>query len=359
MLPWARRRPRYVIFYVTSKCNLRCRHCFYLEELGKHEDLALEEVQQVAEKLNPLDFVRLTGGEPFLRKDLAEVIEAFHKRAGVGRMGMISNATLPDRMPDMINEVFQRCPDLTLDLGVSVDGLADVHDDLRGRAGLFAKTRQAVLDIGANRDRWPGLMTSIVVTVSGRNLDTLDPLYDELSSWGVDRLSVNMVRGHVADEGLMDVPYERYREFAERLESYHRDHQRGLKPTVQRAKNRLTRQAIQQVVEGRKSDVPCLAADSICVLYSDGVVSVCESLDDVPPESLTLDGEPVNPILGNVRDTEYDLRAILDSEQAERARRWIRVTNCSCTHECFLTASILWGGMSTYPSLIREAITVR
>ncbi len=359
MLPWNRHRPSYLIYYVTSKCNLRCRHCFYLEELNQHDDLTLDEVQRVAEKAAPLDFVRLTGGEPFIRKDLPEVIEAFHKRAGVGRMGLISNATLPDRMVAAVREIFARSPELTLDLGVSIDGLADVHDDLRGRKGLFDTARKAVHELVALQPELPGLMTSLVITISKRNLSTLNELYDEVSGWGVDRLSVNMVRGRIAGPDLKDVPFETYCAFAERLERYHQAHQRGLKPAAQRAKNRLTRKAIQEVMNGHHNDIPCLAADAICVLYSDGIVSVCETLDEDADEELIQDGKPVNSLLGNVRDTNYDLHNILESEAAERARKWIRKTNCSCTHECFLTASILWGGLSTVPSLIRETISAR
>lgn len=358
MLPWISHRPSYLIFYATSKCNLRCSHCFYLDELNKHEDLRLDEIQQIANRLAPLDFVRFTGGEPFIRKDLPQVIESFHKLASVDRMGLISNGTLPDRIVPMVEEIFNRCPSLTLDLGVSIDGLPDVHDELRGRKGGFELSRQTVRELVALRDRLPGLLTSIVVTVSNRNLDSLEELYQELASWDVDRLSVNMVRGRIADESLKKVPFERYREFAERLEAYHRTRQLGLKPMIQRAKNRLTRQAIQQVVSGQPSDVPCRAADTICVLYSDGVLAVCESLDEVNPDELVLDGEPVEPILGNVRDFNYDVRAVLATEKAERARRWIQKTNCSCTHECFLTASILWGGMNTYPALLRESLRV-
>ncbi len=359
MLLWATRRPHYLIFYVTSKCNLRCKHCFYLEELGQHDDLSLQEIQRVAEGVAPLDFLRLTGGEPLLRKDLPEIIALFYTHARTRRMGVISNGTLPQRTLPLVERIFELSPNLTLDLGVSIDGLQDIHDEMRGAPSTFEKARATVQTLVENRERFPGLLTSLVITVSGKNLHQLDALYDELSTWGVDRLSVNMVRGRLADDTLKQVPFARYREFAERLEAYHKERQRGLKPILQRGKNRLTRKAIEQVVNGQASDLPCKAADAICVLYSDGAVSVCETLDDVPKEALVLDGQPVEPLLGNLRENGYDLRAVLNGEKADRARRWIEKTRCSCTHECFLTASILWGGLATAPALLKESFTPR
>ncbi len=317
--------------------------------------MSLDEIEKVVRSLHPLSFVRLTGGEPFLRKDLPEVMHLFYRYASVRRMGLITNGTQPDKTEGYIDRVFELCPTLSLDVGVSIDGLETVHDELRGLRGAYARAKQTVEILVGMKERCPNLLTSLVITVTSKNESQLDALYEELSRWGVDRLSVNHVRGKVHDSSLLDVPFARYREFAVKCERYHLDHDRSWKAGIQRAKNRLARKVIEQVAAGEHSEIPCLAGSSIGVLYSDGVAAVCELLEGELPSR---DGVPASrPLLGNIREVDFNFYRLWHSENADNCRRWIRATRCSCTHECFLTASILFGKRN-YPKLAREWLRV-
>ena len=67
--------PVSLIFFVTSKSNLLCKHCFYWEELNlPKNELSLEEIEKVARSLPNLLTVSLTGGEPYLRPDLPQIV---------------------------------------------------------------------------------------------------------------------------------------------------------------------------------------------------------------------------------------------------------------------------------------------
>lgn len=344
-------RLRYLIFYITSRCNMRCEHCFYVDELNRREEMPLNEIERIARSLDSLSFLRVTGGEPYLRKDLPEVLQAFYRYSGTRRMGIITNGSRPDWVERSVARLFELCPDLALDIGVSIDGLEAEHNAIRRFPGAFQKARETVAVLHALQPRFPRLSTSIVMTVTSRNEMHLDALYDEISSWGVDRLSVNHVRGKVHDPSLLSVSRERYMQFAERCERYHLDRDRSWKAGIQRAKNRLTRRTIERVARGELSEIPCLAGSAIGVLYSDGAVALCEMMDRELPAQNGAEG--ANPMLGNIRDADYDFYRIWRSENTARCRRWIAATRCSCTHECFLTASILFG-KSNYPRLARE-----
>lgn len=330
---------------------MRCEHCFYLDELNKREEMSLEEIERLAGSLGGLTFLRVTGGEPFLRKDLPEALHAFYRHAHTRRMGIITNGSRPEWIEQAVDRLFALCPDLTVDIGVSVDGLEEEHDSIRRLKGAYARARETVKTLAACKERRANLLTSIVMTVTARNENQLDALFDEAASWGADRLSFNHVRGTVHDPSLLKVSEERYRAFAERCERYHLDHDRSWKAGVQRAKNRLARRAIEQAAEGRLTDIACLAGSAIGVLYSDGETALCEMLEeDLPARS---GAEGGTPKLGNIRDVDYDFYRIWHSPQADRCRHWVKATNCSCTHECFLTASILFG-KSNYPRLALE-----
>ena len=60
--------------FVTSVCNARCAHCFYPINAGKNE-LSLEELDRFAATLPPIRLLLISGGEPFLRRDLPEICE--------------------------------------------------------------------------------------------------------------------------------------------------------------------------------------------------------------------------------------------------------------------------------------------
>ena len=62
--------------FVTSVCNARCAHCFYPINAGKNE-LTLEEIEKLTRTLPPIRLLLIGGGEPFLRRDLPEIIRLY------------------------------------------------------------------------------------------------------------------------------------------------------------------------------------------------------------------------------------------------------------------------------------------
>jgi MoaA/NifB/PqqE/SkfB family radical SAM enzyme len=77
-----RRHPAYVQFYVTARCNLTCKQCNIIYANADVQEVTLEQVERMADNLATLGtgIVLLTGGEPFVRKDLPQIIGAFTRR---------------------------------------------------------------------------------------------------------------------------------------------------------------------------------------------------------------------------------------------------------------------------------------
>lgn len=72
--------PFFALYRMTRKCNLRCRMCSVWRQSDSSTELNLDQVRQVARILRKLKvpYIVLTGGDPFLRKDLPEIIKIFH-----------------------------------------------------------------------------------------------------------------------------------------------------------------------------------------------------------------------------------------------------------------------------------------
>lgn len=370
---------RYLIYFVTSRCNLRCAHCFYLDELGPSNELTLEEIKRFCQSLGHLTFLRLTGGEPFLRKDLDEVIRLFYDIAGTRRAGIITNGTRHQTVRSVLEGLRTKTPNLQLDVGVSIDDIGEEHDALRRKKGVFVEALHQIEELQQIQKGWPALEVSVVVTANGRNTPRLKKLFDFLKGLKVNRISCNLVRGYVADQSLTEVDLQTYEDFLSWASEYNRDNHHGPAAILRRAKNRVSRQAVKEIVHFRKEGKPlakfrafarrsslstpetnsksllegdgyyslgqtapvhCHAGRSIAVLQPEGDINLCEIL---------------NWPLGNLREMDFDWRAIWEGERAQQARQMIDKTGCSCTHECFLTASILFG-KEHYPQLAIETV---
>src|SRR5476651_1965299 len=83
---------------VTDRCNLRCTYCMPEEVvfMDKHELLSFEEIARFVEIVAPLgiDKIRLTGGEPLLRRDLPRLVAMICKIPGIKDVGLTTNGIL-------------------------------------------------------------------------------------------------------------------------------------------------------------------------------------------------------------------------------------------------------------------------
>ena len=115
--------PVSLIFFATSKCNLLCKHCFYWEELNqKKNELTLDEIEKVTQSLPNLLTVSLTGGEPYLRKDLPEIAGLFETNSRVRNIQIPSNGFLVERTVSGAEAVLKRVRKARVSTGVSLDG---------------------------------------------------------------------------------------------------------------------------------------------------------------------------------------------------------------------------------------------
>jgi cyclic pyranopterin phosphate synthase len=101
------RRIEYLRISVTDKCNLRCVYCMPLhgmDWLGKSEILSYEEIAAVIRTLAPMGLrrVRFTGGEPLVRKDLADLVGMVSRIPGIEDLSLSTNAVLLEEQADAL-----------------------------------------------------------------------------------------------------------------------------------------------------------------------------------------------------------------------------------------------------------------
>ena len=175
---WAERlkTPVILIFFVTSRCNLRCSHCFFWQEINNavDDELSIHEIRKISRSLEHPLFLSLTGGEPFLRKDMVEIISAFHEGCGIRDVGITTNGTLEKTIIETVASVFDEKLVSNLSIQVSLDGLGATHDGIRGVKGAFDKAFSTVKELRRIQKTYPRLNVKTCLSVEKQNISELN-----------------------------------------------------------------------------------------------------------------------------------------------------------------------------------------
>ena len=137
--------PIYAQFYVTARCNLACEQCNIIYANSDVSEISIPGVQKIAANLEKIgvSIVLLTGGEPFVRKDLPEIVAAFAKRGIHVRIQTNGLAT---------EEQLARCVEAGAhDISVSLDSLNPETQD--GINGDFKGSWEKAIDTFARVNR--------------------------------------------------------------------------------------------------------------------------------------------------------------------------------------------------------------
>jgi GTP 3',8-cyclase len=165
------RRIEYLRISVTDKCNLRCVYCMPLEGLPwlrRDEILSFEEIHAIVRTMAGLGLKRLrvTGGEPLVRRDLPELVRQLAGVPGIEDIALSTNGVLLDGLADALREAGVRR------VNISLDSLQpDRVDALARRPGTYERVK-AGLD-AAERMGFAPLKVNVVV-MRGRNDDELE-----------------------------------------------------------------------------------------------------------------------------------------------------------------------------------------
>ncbi len=136
-----------VQWHITDTCNLRCRHC-YQDSYTFNRDLDTDSVKQIIDKLvNGFEdhkiSINMTGGEPFLRKDLFEILDYLDRGSNIDEIYLITNGLLINQENALRIERIGKLKGIK----VSLEGSnAGINDSIRGR-GTFYKIEQSLMNL--------------------------------------------------------------------------------------------------------------------------------------------------------------------------------------------------------------------
>lgn len=162
------------VLAVTYRCDARCRICdIWRRYVDPDDELAPEDYAWLPRTLRS---VNLSGGEPFLRDDLPQIVRVVRRRCPRARVVISTNGLATERITATVASIGE------VAVRISVDGIGSVHDDIRGVDGAFERATET-----ARRLKEMGVTDlGLAATSSGENpggLGAVKALADEM---GID-----------------------------------------------------------------------------------------------------------------------------------------------------------------------------
>ena len=325
-------RPITLTFSVTGMCQSMCKTCHIgarfrnNPEKIKKLDLKIEEIEKFFKSLGYTHFLNISGGEPYLRDDLVDIIELAMQYLKPKIVHIPTNAFLSEKIEkvtikilDVINKYNTKTP---LTVKPSIDGIGGKLDEIRGLKGNFKRLEETIQRLKAVEKDYSNFHLELGTVVSNFNIDDLD----EIGDW-VHKQGVQSYRNEIAEQreeffniGEEITPSD---EVYEKLMINFKDKiKKNLKS--KRSLTKITEsmrliyyELVVKILREKRQVLPCYAGISNIHLNYDGDVWPCCVLG-------------YGHSMGNIRDYDFDYDALYDSPNSKAVRKYIKDKNCYC-----------------------------
>lgn len=324
--------PPFLVLFINSICNMKCDHCFYWRSLNQRDDLTKEEIFELSRSLGRIENLNLSGGEPFIRKEFAEICKQFIRQNEVRQIYVPTNGYFTDKCVKAVSEVLEEKDLEMFVVELSLDGMPEFHDTFRVAKNAFEKAMQTYDALAELQKRDPRLRIHSISTATDINMGEIKRLttylYERCPQ--MDHHNLAIIRGDRKNATLVGPKLKEYEELYEYIRRLWHPRERNrygsaVEPMLQWAK--------VQTIKERRQVIPCRAGKLSMVVYANGDVAVCEQ----------------HKPLGNLRNKSF--WEIWRSEEAKALRASIERKDCYCTTEVFM-----WSSITYQPAQLAKAL---
>ena len=272
--------PSYFIYYPTSRCNLKCSHCFYYDSLNKKfNELTIIELEEITKTMDPILSLILTGGEPYLRHDLDKIVKIFYENTRVPIITIPSNGWYLEKMDKQIKNMMEWCPFLTLNQQISIDGIGADHNSIRmdkqaiDSDNSFEKAIKTIRHLKEMQKIYHRINVGIIITFTNQNQKKFKNIIEEIYLLTKpDNISINLVRGEPKQKVNLDLDMELYNDavkFRDNLfyEKKMPGFTKFLGNKFATATRILLNKLVNKTYEEKKYTTPCYAGNLSGVMY--------------------------------------------------------------------------------------------
>lgn len=287
---------------VTYRCNARCTMCNRYKAPSKpEEELTIETIN----KLPQMYFTNITGGEPFIRTDLKEIVGALQKKSD--RIVISTNGFFTDRIIDLCKAY------PNVGIRISIEGLENTNNEIRGLENGFERgyqTLKKLKEMGLND-------IGFGMTVQDKNAPDLVPLYDISDDMGMEFATASLhnsfyfveAKNIIDDRPMVASNFEKL--INKLLKSQ----------SPKKWFRAYFNHGLINYIYGQPRLLPCdMSFDTFFI----------DPYGDVMPCNGTKDKE----VMGNLNEQNWD--ELWKSEKAENIRRKVR----KCNRQCWMIGSV-------------------
>ena len=302
---------------VLYACNSRCRTCNIYEH---HADvLTTEEYDRIFRSIGSAPrWVTFTGGEPFLRKDLADIILTFDRHCHPAVINIPTNGSFPQRVEEGVERIASAIHPRSLIVNLSIDEIGRAHDELRGLKGNWDLAMETAAILRRLRERHDNFVFGINTVISRFNEARIADVAAKVDELDPDSYVAEVAgrRIELRNERADFVPSQEGVLAALRmLRKRSRRTSRFIEALVASLRAEYYRILEQHTVENREV-LPCYAAITSAHIMPEGKVWACCVL-----------GEE----FGELRTVDYDFPTLWYGAAARTIRERIKRERCHCT----------------------------
>ena len=325
-------RPITLTFSVTGMCQANCKTCYIGREFRKNPekikklDLKIGEIERFFKSLAYVYFLNISGGEPYLRDDLVEIVELAMRYLKPEIVHIPTNAFLPEKTERITREILDVIkkynPKVPLTVKPSVDGIVEKHDEIRGLRGNFKRLEETVQRLKTVEKDYSNFHLELGTVVSNFNIGDLN----EIEDW-VHKQGIQSYRNEIAEQreeffniGEKITPSEGVYEklminFKEKVKENLKDKKTLAKMTE--SMRLVYYDLVVKILKEKRQVIPCYAGISNIHLNYDGDIWPCCVLGYAHS-------------MGNIRDFNFNYDVLYNSSQAKEVLKYIREKNCYC-----------------------------
>jgi MoaA/NifB/PqqE/SkfB family radical SAM enzyme len=271
-------------------------------------------------------FFNVSGGEPFLRSDLPGIVESAVEYLKPAIIHLPTNAIDTDRVITHTATILKMLEDRGLNTPVtikpSLDGIGDLHDEIRGVEGNWDKLLKTVEGLKELETRHDNLHLEIGTVISSFNKDHLDEIEDFVHNMGIQSFRSEIAEQREEFFNIGDAITPTGEEYVGLIETFARKirsnlrHKRSLTRTTESLRL-VYYDLAAKIVSQNSQIIPCFAGISNVHLTPHGDLWPCCVLGYAKP-------------LGSVRQSGYDFWKIWQGDQAAQVRKSIKNKECAC-----------------------------
>jgi MoaA/NifB/PqqE/SkfB family radical SAM enzyme len=314
-LGWPKMLPLNVTVGLTYRCNSRCKTCNVWRR-NPGDELSVEEFDQVFRAIGKVYWFTLSGGEPFLRNDIVEICRSVHDNCKPGIINIPTNGLLCNVIPRRVKEIVEVCSGSQIVVNVSMDGVGEQHNAIRGVEGNFERAIKTYEELRSlDSDNFE---LGIHTVISVFNVHEIPSIYGHLKKLHSDsyitEIAEERVELNTLDKGITP-SLEEYTKAVDYLsEAVKEEKWTGTSKLTQAFRLEYYK-LVKRTLKEKRQVIPCYAGFASAQIAPDGDVWTC-----------CIRAEP----LGNLRDVDYDFKKIWFGEKAAKLRESIKAGDCYC-----------------------------